>query len=130
MSLMFTLWMDLRTFSKNNEYFDVVSAIRMLSNPDKIMLNSIGRQVIDEKKEDIVFIAFGRVTDSSTPTFEYDVVLKLNKNAIQNLYSDETEFEISSSDFELSYLSAMQNWPKDLIIENGKLEFKIKESIK
>ena len=102
----------------------------MLSNPDKIMLNSIGRQVIDEKKEDIVFIAFGRITDSSTPTFEYDVVLKLNKNAIQNLNSDNTEFEILSSDFELSYRSALQNWVKDLIIENGKLEFKIKESIK
>ena len=84
------------------EYFKGVSAIRMLSNPDKIMLNSIGRQVLDEKKEDIVFIAFGRITDSLTPTFEYDVVLKLNKNVIQNLNSDNTEFEISSSDFELS----------------------------
>ena len=40
-----------------------------------------------------------------------------------------TEFEITSLNFELIYSSALQNWIKDLIIENGILELKIKESI-
>ena len=111
------------------EYFDAVSAFRMLSNPNEIISNDISKSGFDEKKDNVIFIAIGRTTDFSSSKFEYDIILKLNKNAIQVTSSDNTEFEIASLNFELSYRSALQNWIKDLIIENGILELKIKESI-
>ena len=70
------------------KYFGAVSAFRMLSNPNEIISNDISKSGLDEKKDNVIFIAFGRATDSSSSKFEYDIILKLNKNAIQVTSSD------------------------------------------
>ena len=91
------------------EYFNAISAFRMLSNPNEIISNNINKSSLDEMKDNRIFIAFGSTTDSSSSKFEYDVLLKLDKNKIQITSSDNTEFEIRSLNFELSYRSALQN---------------------
>ena len=101
----------------------------MFSSSNIYLFHTVSWRSILEDTKNTLFIAFGRQNSSALTGFEYDAILKLESGSIQSTSYDNTEFELESFDFKISYRTVMQNCAKDIPVQDGKLTMKIKESI-
>ena len=81
------------------------------------------------KTNDIIYIGFGRVFDSSTSKINYDVIVKSNLSRIKPLNSHSTEFEIDAEDLEIAFSSSLKNWVQEVKPTSGKLTLTVKETV-